>query len=202
MQKLKTEPFLAYVRCDLDGVDQVYLICRSYIPFQSPKNPSSDFASYRSPVGRIASMEIGAELSVPMGTLKVLERNVFTPISRPDWDAIRNQFALKTGVHAVSSLRTFITDLGTPDTDELGLIEIVREAEGRIAEGLAVRADFQAGMRKEILDTFALRDQPILDHIQDEIFRLPIQSRLSILLPMYPESCWLRPNLLGPRSLF
>ncbi len=39
------------------------------------------------------------------------------------------------------------------------------------------------GLRRTIIEKMGLRDQPLLDQYQDEIFRLPLDNRLVILGP-------------------
>jgi UvrD-like helicase C-terminal domain len=50
-------------------------------------------------------------------------------------------------------------------------------AEGRAAENVL------QGVRRELRKKMALRDQPLLDQIQDDIFRLPVNSKLIVLGP-------------------
>ena len=70
-QVLAAEPAIArVVVMDEEGEERTYYICRT-----TPVSGFPNLASYRAPVGRLASLAIGAELTLPNGTVVVvLER--------------------------------------------------------------------------------------------------------------------------------
>jgi predicted NACHT family NTPase len=79
------------------------------------------------------------------------------------------------GPLTISSFREFLRSLGLA-ADEMDLLEAAL-AEDRKA-GLVVE-----GLRRNAITKMELRDQAILDEYQDEIFRLPLDTRLVILGP-------------------
>ena len=75
-QVLAAEPAIArVVVVDEEGEERTYYICRTM-----PVSGFSNLASYRAPVGRLASLAIGAEFTLPNSTVvKVLERAQLKP---------------------------------------------------------------------------------------------------------------------------
>ena len=75
-QVLVAEPAIArVVVADEDGEEKTYYICRT-----TPVSGFPNLASYRAPVGRLASLAIGAEFTLPNGTVvEVLERTQLRP---------------------------------------------------------------------------------------------------------------------------
>ena len=60
------------------------------------------------------------------------------------------------------------------------------EIEDLLSEILAdeeIKAGIVEGRRRSVITQMSLRDQPILDQYQDEIFRLPLRKQLFILGP-------------------
>ena len=63
-----------------------------------------------------------------------------------------------------------------PEVPEEDLIE-------QLLAGERVQMNLIEGVRRRVITKMALRDQPVLDQFQDEIFRLPLNNRLLILGP-------------------
>lgn len=169
---LAAEPAIArVVVSDNEGLERCYYICRA-----TPVSGVANLASYRSPVGRLASKPVGSEFKLPNGeVVEVKGRATLQPqISTFGWDSCNtviesNDFRPFT----IESLRTF-------------LLEIEREGVagdilGQLLSEESSRANIVEGKRRALLTKMALRDQPILDQYQDEIFRLPLAKRLLIL---------------------
>ena len=80
-QVLAAEPAIArVVVVDEEGEERTYYICRT-----SPVSGFPNLASYRAPVGRLASLAIGAEFTLPNGAVvEVLERAQLTGIGLAD----------------------------------------------------------------------------------------------------------------------
>lgn len=171
---LAAEPAIArVVVVDDEGEEKTYYICRT-----TPVSGFRNLASYRAPVGRLASLAIGTEFTLPTGSIvEVRERTQLRPISGADgWDSHDSVVeAEQFGPLTIESLRGVLTEVvgEEPPEDILGQLL----AEDRI------KANILEGVRRSVITKMGLRDQPILDQYQDEIFRLPLDRRLLILGP-------------------
>lgn len=213
-RRLKTEPFVAFIRVeelqegkDKDWKEKIYLICRGVTPLGiKPITASASFLNYKSPVGRIASQEVGSEIDVPIPDGKrraikrvyILEKNVFTPSKGRDWDALNNYIHLKEDDERfIPSLREMLRGIlkeskaqkgkvapAIPATSKeiskegLTLVEEIQQLEESILRTSLAEARKKQRKRKKVVEQIALRDQPILDSTQDSFFRLPIASQI------------------------
>lgn len=173
-QKLAAEPAIArVVVVDEEGEHRTYYICRT-----TPVSGIRNLSSYRAPVGRLASLAIGAEFTLPNGTVvEVLERAQLRPTTLTDgWDSHDTVVeAEHFGPFTVESLRALLTEVAGEDATEDLLGQLLAEE--------TVKASIIDGVRRSVITKMGLRDQPILDQYQDEIFRLPLDKRLLILGP-------------------
>jgi len=171
---LEGEPAIArVVAADRDGIHRTYYICRT-----TPISGVSNLASYRAPVGRLASLPIGAKLTLPNGTiLEVLERAKLRPyLSDQKWDSrdtiVEGDYF---GPITIESLRALLKEVADVDLAEDLLEKLLAEE--------SQRANVIDGIRRSVITKMGLRDQPVLDQYQDEIFRLPLGKCLLILGP-------------------
>ena len=173
-QVLVTEPAIArVVVADEDGKEKTYYICRT-----TPVSGFPNLASYRAPVGRLASLAIGAEFTLPNGTVvEVLERAQLRPNALADgWDSRDTVVeAEHFGPFTIESLRALLTEVAGE--------EVTEDILGQLLAEETVKANIIDGVRRRVITKMGLRDQPILDQYQDEIFRLPLDKRLLILGP-------------------
>ncbi|MBS4723459.1 ATP-binding domain-containing protein [Aeromonas veronii] len=173
-QVLMAEPAIArVVVVDEDGNEKTYYICRT-----TPVSGFPTLASYRAPVGRLASLAIGTEFTLPNGTVvQVLERTQLRPNLRDDeWDSKDTTIeAEHFGPFTIESLRALLTEVAGEDVTEDILGQLLAEE--------TAKANIIDGVRRSVITKMGLRDQPILDQYQDEIFRLPLDKRLLILGP-------------------
>lgn len=175
-QVLMTEPAIArIVVMDEEGEEQTYYICRT-----TPVSgiPNLNLASYRAPVGRLASLALGAEFRLPNDTVvEVIERTLLRPNIRSDgWDS--HDTVMETdgfGLFTIESLRALLTEVTGEEVTEDVLSQLLAEE--------AAKTNIIDGLRRSVITKMGLRDQPILDQYQDEIFRLPLDKRLLILGP-------------------
>ena len=171
---LTTEPVLARVLVfDNDNQARTYYICRT-----TPVSGVQNLASYRSPVGRLASLKIGDSAVLPNGEiLELSERAILHPeFDKNGWDSKRTEVNTdKFGPVTVPSLRDFHQLFDDSQQVEDILLQI--EAEEKLSESLV------AGLQRSVITKMGLRDQPILNSIQDEIFRLPLDRQLILLGP-------------------
>ena len=173
-QVLAAEPAIARVVVeDEDGEERTYYICRT-----TPVSGFPNLASYRAPVGRLASLAIGAEFTLPNGTVvEVLERAQLRPAAMTDgWDSRDSVVeAEHFGPLTIESLRALLT--------EVAGAEVTEDILGQLLAEETVKANIIDGVRRSVITKMGLRDQPVLDQYQDEIFRLPLDKRLLILGP-------------------
>lgn len=171
---LASEPAIArVVVADSDGNEQTYYICRT-----SPVSGISNLASYLAPVGRLASLGIGAEFKMPNGrTVEVLERSHLRPVLDSDgWDSRRTVVETElVGPITIESLRLLLSQAANDEFTEDLLDQILMEE--------SKKANIFEGVRRSVITKMGLRDQPVLDEYQDEIFRLPLDNRLFIFGP-------------------
>lgn len=173
-QVLAAEPAIArVVVMDEEGEERTYYICRT-----SPVSGFPNLASYRAPVGRLASLAIGAEFTLPNGTVvEVLERAQLRPAALADgWDSRDTVVeAEHFGPLTIESLRALLTEIAGE--------EVTEDLLGQLLAEETVKANIIDGVRRSVITKMGLRDQPVLDQYQDEIFRLPLDKRLLILGP-------------------
>lgn len=173
-EHLMREPAIARVEVlDAQQNQRVIYICRTM-----PPRGMQHLASYRSPLGRLASLPIGESITLPNAdSCEVVGKSTLHPAKEQKaWDSKRTVIKTKDiGPITVSSLREFLTSLSEVQTAEDVLDQI--QAQERLSESL------KSGLRRSVITKMGLRDQPILNSIQDEIFRLPIDTRLVLLGP-------------------
>lgn len=173
-QVLVAEPAIArVVVVDEEGEEKTYYICRT-----TPVSGVPNLASYRAPVGRLASLAIGAEFTLPNGNVvEVLERAQLRPNALTDgWDSRDSVVeAEHFGPLTIESLRALLTEVAGE--------EVTEDILGQLLAEETIKANIIDGVRRSVITKMGLRDQPILDQYQDEIFRLPLDKRLLILGP-------------------
>lgn len=173
-QILAREPAIARVAVlDEEGRQRVYYICRT-----TPITGVSNLASYRAPVGRLASLPVGTEFSLPNGdVVEVIERAQLRPSHLAEgWDSRDTIIeADDLGPFTIESLRSLLYKVAGEEVTEDLLEQLLAEE--------SETANIIEGVRRSVITKMGLRDQPILDQYQDEIFRLPLDQRLLILGP-------------------
>lgn len=173
-QILAKEPAIARVVAeDEDGVRQTYYICRT-----TALPGFINHTSYKVEKGRLAALPVGEELELKDGSyLTVIERTRLRPnVSADGWDSFRSIFEIDdSGPITIESLRTLLTKAVGEEVTEDILGEVLAEE--------SVSVNITEGIRRSVITKMGLRDQPILDQYQDEIFRLPLDQRLLILGP-------------------
>ena len=173
---LSREPAIARVAVtDEDGNRTTYYICRTTPPITD--NAGIKLVSYRSPKGRLAAIPVGQDhtVTLPGGKtiyIEILENAKFHPVlENGEWDS--RDSILEGGGYGlltVESLRALLR----PSAEPTDIFERLREEERKAKK-------VWQGLRRSVIQSMDLRDQPILDQYQDEIFRLPLNSRLLIL---------------------
>lgn len=173
-QILAGEPAIArVVVLDEEDEKRTYYICRT-----APVSGFPNLASYRAPVGRLASLAIGAEFTLPNGSVvEVLERAQLRPaVLVNGWDSVGTVVEAEDfGPLTIESLRELLT--------KVAVDELTEDILGQLLAEETVKSNIIDGVRRSVITKMGLRDQPILDQYQDEIFRLPLDKRLLILGP-------------------
>jgi hypothetical protein len=170
--RLKEEPLIARVTIlDEDNNEKTYYINRiDYV-----KNP--ECISYNSPIGKIASRTVGDEVELRIdGQTKyfdIIERIIFNTRYNGLWDSINTKIENEDKTKFITSLREFC-NLNSQIVENL-LAEMMKKE--KLSEIV------QEDKKREIIRGMSLRDQPILDKFQDDIFRLPLEEKLLILGP-------------------
>jgi hypothetical protein len=169
--ELAREPMIARVRTrDDSGVEKVYHFTRNF----TLTVMGLTLTSYNSgaPVGRLAALDVGDDFELPDGrVVEVIEKGTFKPIFTVEgWDGIESE--LQSGNFAplaVESLRRLI-DHGLKRTaDESDPFAIFDD--GPVLSTTITR---------KALSGLGLRDQSVMNKVQDEIFRLPIDRQVML----------------------
>ena len=186
------EPFIAYVKAEIDGQERILFICREYTPLRyTPCTSNSRFASYRSPLGRAAEVDTGDEfefslkrgIDIEIRTVRVLEKNLFRPEKHnAKWDGVSNRFFFERCTYTLQSLLAFLETcqhlFDTPQA--VAEVEAVTKRERHLYDILQQKSVIREGLVREVINKMALRDQPILDSAQGAISLCPLSSQLII----------------------
>lgn len=172
--RLAKEPAIARVVVEDElGARQTYYFCRA-----DQGMASLGVISYRAPIGRLASLPVGEEYQRPDGhEVFVVERTRLRPNEMADgWDSRDSVVESEEfGPITIESLREFLAGIvGEAATEDLL---------GQLLAEETHKSNIIEGMRRSVITKMGLRDQPVLDQYQDEIFRLPLDKRLLILGP-------------------
>lgn len=173
LQRVASEPFVCRIAVEAgDGARDTLYITRGSAT--AVNVPGIKLATYTSPLGRIAELDIGDFHSYVVKGLRheyrVAERVDLRPELREQWDAIDVAFALETFRSDVDSLRRFLDGLGRT----IGEDDLIAQLEAEEAEH---RAALER-QRRRVIQRMALRDQPTLDKFQGEIFRMPLDRQV------------------------
>ena len=171
---LANEPAIARVAfVDEAGNKNRYFFCRA-----DQGMVGMGVISYRAPIGRLAALSVGDEYQLPNGQkIEVVESARFRPFQAMEgWDSGETVIEGDDfGPLTIESLRAILHKVAGEEVAE-DLLEQLLAAESQAANVFE-------GIRRSVITKMELRDQPILDKYQDEIFRLPLDKRLLILGP-------------------
>jgi DNA polymerase III delta prime subunit len=180
LELLGKEPAIARVVArQKDGKVVIYYICR-----ETPSgNLGGDkrFAGRNSAAGRLASLDVGEDFDIPAPggaqSVEVIEKAILRPHQRDGrWDS-RNSILEGEAygpITVISMLDALVVHVSMEeDSSFLDSILASDEQAANVIEGI----------RRSVITKMGLRDQPILDRYQDEIFRLPLNSQLLIIGP-------------------
>lgn len=175
--KLCQEPAIARLIVEDDNEQQrvIYIARNSNIFLPSGK----EFASYYSPIGRLAEVPVGEEVEIIRDGKSyiyyVIEKSSFMPsIDSEGWDSSRTEYRnVNNGPRTIESLRALLQESNIDSSDEFDRYIGQYEIQSGITEGIS----------HQVRSAMGLRGQPILDDFQGKIFRLPLDNQLIILGP-------------------
>lgn len=172
-QRLAKEPFVSRVVAEDEKGDlHTRFICRA-----DQGIAERGVISYRASWGSIAAQPVGGEYTTPDGKLWIVVSKTGLRPEEIDgqWDAYsvvqRENFPSVT----IESLGALLVAVLPSQSAQDLLDEIL----ARESNDSAV----QEGIRRSVISKMGLRDQPILDKFQDEIFRLPLSTQVVLLGP-------------------
>lgn len=171
---LESQPAIACVTvADENGKERSYYVCRA-----GQGMPKLGVVSYLTPVGRLASLPIGSDYKLPDGKIvEVIEQSRLHPtFNEQGWDSRETVLeSADFGPITIESLRAWLNQFADKELTEDLLDQLLAEE--------SQTTNLIEGIRRSVIIKMGLRDQPILDQYQDEIFRLPLDKRLLILGP-------------------
>jgi hypothetical protein len=155
---------------DENGATQTIFITPGGAP--APSIAGARVASYRSPMGRLAAASVGAGVEVGSRAFTLTAKTRLLPKQEHvGWNAYESRVeVLGRPPLTIVSLRGLIS---LPEADALVLLEQELRGNPMVFEGF----------RRAVVDRMSLREQPVLDAFQDDIYRLPLDTQLVILGP-------------------
>lgn len=172
-QRLSKEPVVSRVVAeDENGVLRTQFFCRA-----DQGMASLGVISYLTKQGRLASIPVGDEYLTPDGQAWIV---VSKTGLRPEeingqWDAYSVVQREDLPSVTIDSLRALL-QAERPTHSARNLLEEILAEEAK-------KATVEEGIRRSVITRMGLRDQPILDKFQDEIFRLPLSHQVVLLGP-------------------
>ena len=181
-QLLLREPAIARILVQWQETSEDYetlLVCRG-ASAGAPEFDGVYLASYRSHLGRLAEFEPGEIASVHIAgenrKAKIIERQGWSPVHSDEfWDAEDCTYEVERWRSlTITSIRRFVEDLEqfTTDVPLDAVFAAAKEEENVLHE-----------RHRKAIARIALRDQPILDRHQGEVFRMPLNRRVLLLGP-------------------
>ncbi|MDO6423064.1 ATP-binding domain-containing protein [Saccharophagus degradans] len=168
---LQNEPAIARIHySDEEGIKHYLYISRTISLIQG----NLKLVSQRAPIGRLVSLDVGdsevIDLPGESKELTLIEVCLLEPIHPENqWDSLDTTYKHESGVvKTIKSLRQLLAA-----GDEFEAFLQGGQTENATADGIL----------HKIRTAMELRDQPILDKFQDEIYRLPLSSQLFIAGP-------------------
>lgn len=172
-QRLSREPVVSRVVAeDIGGKFHTYFFCRA-----DQGMAERGVISYLTRFGRLASLPVGDEFITPLGDslIVVSKTGLRSDEAAGIWDAFSVIQRENQPSVTIESLRALL-QASLPSEDVKNLLDEILADE-------ANKAVVEEGIRRSVITKMELRDQPILDKIQDEIFRLPLSHQVVLLGP-------------------
>jgi hypothetical protein len=184
LERLHREPFVARVVVEWgsghEAGEQTFYVTRASAAGIGNVAPPAKLVTYVAALGRLAELSPDDTATIPIDgvprEVRIRERVRLRPENRDDtWDAIDNKVDFPLWGASIESLRGFLEQLGVV-AEELDIVSAVRKE--------AAEADLaRKALQRTVIDGISLRDQPILDRYQGDVFRMPLDRRLLLLGP-------------------
>jgi len=172
-ERLSEVPFVSRVVAEAeDGKFHTYFFCRA-----DQGMAERGVISYLTRFGRLAAIPVGDEFVTPKGEswIVVSKTGLRPDVKHGIWDAFSVIQRADQPSVTVESLRALL-EASLPSDDAQNILEEILAEE-------AQKALVEEGIRRSVIIRMGLRDQPILDKFQDEIFRLPLSHQVVLLGP-------------------
>jgi hypothetical protein len=185
LARLAREPFIAKVRVVSDkGGETVLYVSRGGVSALTPP-PGIRLVSYGAPLGRLAELTPGSDCSLPStggvsqsGT--VSERVRLAPVASGGvWDAKDASFEWEEWNVFLASLAQLLEREGVERDSDSEVPDLLGDLLQQHVDSQLLRAS----ARRRHIESISLRDQPILDVEQGNIFRLPLARKVWLVGP-------------------
>ncbi|MEH2565219.1 hypothetical protein V1289_004846 [Bradyrhizobium sp. AZCC 2289] len=193
LRRLSSDPFVARVEIDWNegsgGRRETYYLARGSTCGFLTKIPKANFITSLSDLGAIAEFDAGeiADITVNGRERKgrILKKTVLSPkLQEAIWDALIASFEIAgwgtvseivradSLREALESIKAQLEGAGVDDDIVGGLMKQIGE----------IHAE-RSRARRKVVERIALRDQPILNRFQGEVFRLPLNRQVLLFGP-------------------
>jgi DNA polymerase III delta prime subunit len=188
LERLEREPFVARVvvrwEDEEPAREETLYISRASVAGMGGAMPDGKLASHLSTFGRLAEFRAGDSTTIRIDgrghEVTIRERVRLRPERRDgQWDAVDDSFEFEPWRVALESVRRFLEQQGIPSEGIGEIPDLLGDLLRQATETELVRET----LRRGVIEHIALRDQPILDQYQGEIFRLPLDRQLVLLGP-------------------
>lgn len=190
LRRLLTEPFVARVEVDWGSgagqAAQTYYVARPSAANVMGAITGACLVTSGAPLGRLAEHEAGDSAVIVVGGRRregrILSRTVVRPILHEGiWDALVKKFEATPWGDVLEllrheSLRQALEEIQRGPLPEEDIL-------GRLLQAAASAEFERQRIRRKVVDRIALRDQPILDKFQGEVFRLPLDCQVMLFGP-------------------
>ena len=185
LARLTREPFVARLKVEWEteeGTCETLYITRASAAGIGEAIQDARVVSYRSRLGRLAEFAAGEgdelDIAGKRRRVRVRERLQLRPkLIEGEWDGLDDRFEFEDWSAELDSIRALLSELeGIAPSDEA-----IPDLLGQLLDKDAETTRWRDARRRRVVQRIALRDQPILDHYQGEVFRLPINSTLVLL---------------------
>jgi hypothetical protein len=177
---LSTEPAIARVVVLEDGRPSIYFVGNATPDTTVDK--TIKVVNYRAELGRLAALPVGDELvkSTPSGdkVLEIIEKTLLRPVSDAEgWDARDSRLEhVDHFPKTIVSMRAVAPRKGDDTSSGTDLID-------RLLADATNEENLVEGFRRTVITKMGLRNAATLDPFQDEIFRLPLTTRMLLIGP-------------------
>lgn len=192
LARLIEDPFVA--RVDVEwrkgGPSQTtYYLARRSAAGLTTAIKGAAFVASGAKLGALAEYEAGDVATIEINGIdhkaRILKRAVLSPQMRDGlWDAVLANFEIRNWGEILELLRAESLRIGLDGLKRklAGPTEIEDIVGRLLAE--AAEADAERGrLRRKVVDRIALRDRPVLDKFQGEIYRLPLDRQVILFGP-------------------